>query len=62
MTQYKTIIEERRQELDYSKHNRPTWVRDLSNDYWDLYYPDGSIIRTYKDKRKKDEVIKEAFC
>tara|TARA_R100000406_G_scaffold18611_1_gene11471 strand:+ start:210 stop:404 length:195 start_codon:yes stop_codon:yes gene_type:complete len=51
-------VEQRRQEIDYSRHNRPTWVRDFRNQYWDLYYPDGKIVRTYNDKRKKDELIK----
>ena len=62
MTQYTNLVDERRQEIDYSRHNRPTWVRDLSDDYWLLYYPDGKIIKTYNDKRRKDEVIHEAFC
>jgi|TARA_R100000482_G_scaffold44968_1_gene15752 hypothetical protein len=55
-------LEARREQLNYERHNYPSREFVAGNDYVTLYYSDGKIVRQYLDKRKKDEVIKEAWC
>ena len=55
-------LEARREQLNYERHNYPSREFVAGNDYATLYYSDGKIVKEYHDKRKKDEVIKEAWC
>lgn len=67
MTQYKNIIKKRRAELveerDMSSVTGITRVINKAEniDYTTIYYKNGKQVRSYKDKRKKDEVIQEAY-
>ena len=66
MTQYKDIVKKRNEELveerDMSSVTAMTRVINAKNiDYTTTYYKSGKQVRSYKDKRKKDEVIQEAF-
>ena len=67
MTQYKNIIKKRRAELveerDMSSVTGITRVINKAKniDYTTIYYKNGKQVRSYKDKRKKDEVIQEAY-
>jgi len=58
--QYKHIVDLRREEIAQEKHNVPTMMHNVQDDFWDLHYPDGKIVRSYLDKRKKDLVLQEA--
>ncbi len=58
--QYKHIVDKRRKEIADEKHNLPTMMHNVQDDFWDLHYPDGKIVRSYLDKRKKDLVLQEA--
>ena len=66
MTQYKDIVKKRNEELveerDMSSVTAMTRVINKAKniDYTTTYYKSGKQ-RSYKDKRKKDEVIQEAF-
>lgn len=63
MTQYKEMIDEARRLLKTEEENLPSMSRDFSDpeECWFLTYPCGKIIKTFKDKRKKDIVIQESF-
>ena len=67
MTQYKDIVKKRNEELveerDMSSVTAITRVinKEKNIDYTTTYYKNGKQVRSYRDKRKKDEVIQEAF-
>jgi len=66
MTQYKDIVKKRNEELveerDMSSVTMTRVINKAKNiDYTTTYYKSGKQVRSYKDKRKKDEVIQEAF-
>ena len=58
--QYKHIVDKRREEIAQEKHNLPTMMHNVQDDFWELHNPDGKIVRSYLDKRKKDLVLQEA--
>jgi hypothetical protein len=58
--QYKHIVDLRREEIAQEKHNLPTMMHNVQDDFWDLHYPDGKIVRSFLDNRKKDLVLQEA--
>lgn len=66
MTEHREEVEKRRVFLDYERDmNRVTAVirrvnQPLGEDYTDIYYRNGKVIRKFADKRKKDLVITEA--
>jgi len=66
MTQHNDAVEKRRVYLDYERDtNRVTAIvrrvnQPLGEDYTDIYYRNGKVIRKFADKRKKDLVITEA--
>ena len=59
--QFTHIVNKRREEIAREKHNVPTMMHNVQDDFWDLHYPDGKIVRSYIDKRKKDQVLQEAW-
>lgn len=67
MTQYKDIVKKRNEELEKERDmSSVTGITRVINkakniDYTTIYYKNGKQVRSYKDKRKKDEVIQEAF-
>jgi len=58
--QYRNLVDKRRKKIADEKHNIPTMMHNVQDDFWDLHYPDGKIVRSYLDKRKKDLVLQEA--
>jgi len=54
-------VEQRRSLLSEQKHNVPAMTHNVQDDFWLLTYPDGKIVKTYKDKRKKDEILQESY-
>ena len=67
MTQYKDIVKKRNEELvkerDMSSVTAITRVinKEKNIDYTTTYYKNGKQVRSYRDKRKKDEVIQEGY-
>lgn len=61
MTEYYEIVEQCRSLLVEQKHNLPAMTHNVQDDFWLLTYPDGKIVKTYKDKRKKDEILQESY-
>ena len=64
MTQYKDIVDEARELLNSKKKsNIPSIGRNFKDPegVWFLNYPNGKIIQTHLDKRKKDVVIQESY-
>lgn len=51
---------ERRKEIEYEKKNHPAMHHIIGEDHWLYFYKSGKIVKSYKDKRKKDEVISDA--
>jgi len=63
MTQYKDMIDQARQLLRTERENIPSMMHDFSDpeEPWLLVHPCGKVIKTFKDKRKKDIVIQESY-
>jgi len=63
MTQHKEMIDEARRLLNTERENTPSMMRNFSDpeESWLLTHPCGKVIKTFKDKRKKDIVIQESF-
>ena len=67
MTQYKEEVNKRNEELKEERDmNAITGIERVINkpkgiDHTNTYYRSGKQVRSYKDKRKKDEVITEAY-
>ena len=63
MTQYKDMIDQARQLLRTEQENTPSMMHDFSDpeESWLLVHPCGKVIKTFKDKRKRDIVIQESF-
>ena len=67
MTQYKEEVKKRDEALKEERDmNSVTGIERVINkpkgiDHLNIYYKSGKQVRSYKDKRKKDEVISEAF-
>jgi len=59
--QYRHLVDKRRKEIADEKHNVPTMMHNVQDDFWELHYPDGKVVRSFKDKRKKDQVLQEAW-
>ena len=63
MSQYKDMIDEARELLNSKTNNIPSMTSNFADpdDSWLLSYPCGKVVKTYKDKRKKDLVIQESY-
>jgi|TARA_R110002020_G_scaffold202084_8_gene405106 major membrane immunogen (membrane-anchored lipoprotein) len=47
------------EEANYAKHNLPTIENKTWENFITLSYPDGKIVKSFKDKRKKDIILQE---
>ena len=63
MSQYTDMIDEARELLNSKTNNIPSMTRNFADPegVWFLNYPDGKIIQTHQDKRKKDVVIQDSY-
>lgn len=63
MTQHKEMIDEARRLLSTERENTPSMMHDFSDpeESWLLVHPCGKVIKTFKDKRKKDVIIQESY-
>lgn len=67
MTQYTEIVEKRNEQLKEEAHARGVSGIEITINkpegihHFTTYYNNGKQVRSYKDKRKKDEVITEGL-
>jgi hypothetical protein len=61
MGQYNEAVQERKFQIFKERTNLPTIEGRAEWDYILLHYPDGKKVKSFTDKRKKDEVIEEAW-
>lgn len=54
-------LKKRREQIEWEEDNLPSISKNFGDDFILLTYRNGKIIKSYKDKRKKDEVIQEAY-
>tara|TARA_B100001939_G_C16512332_1_gene434207 strand:+ start:83 stop:295 length:213 start_codon:yes stop_codon:yes gene_type:complete len=67
MTQYADKVRARNQELvDEAYYNSVSGIEIVINkpeniEHINTYYNNGKVVQSYKDKRKKDQIINEAW-
>jgi len=54
------MIEEARRLLRSKNENLPTLSHNMQDDFWLHTYPCGKVVKSFKDKRKRDIIIKES--
>jgi hypothetical protein len=59
MTEHKDKVEARRFQLFKEQTDLPTLELRSEWDYMLKRYPSGKVVKVFKDKRKKDEVIQD---